>query len=155
MEIKAKSPEDYLAQVSEEKQEAMIQLREVVKKNIPEGFEEEMGYGICYVVPHSLFPAGYHCNPKDPLPFISIAAQKHFIALYHMGMYADPELLEWFTSEYTKRAKGKLDMGKACIRFKNPENIPFDLIGELMQKMSVDAWVRIYKENLEGSRKGK
>jgi hypothetical protein len=155
MQIKAKSPEDYLAQVSEDKQEAMIHLREVVRKNIPKEFHEEMSYGmIGYVVPHSLFPAGYHCDPKLPLPFVSIAAQKNFIAIYHMGMYANPKLLEWYTSEYAQRVKGKIDIGKSCTRFKKPQDIPFDLIGELMQKMSAEEWIKIYTTNID-ARKAK
>ncbi len=150
MQIKSSSPDDYIAQVSDDKREAMIALRQVINENIPEGFEECVGYGMMgYVVPHSIFPQGYHCDPKTPLPFAGMAAQKNFIAVYHMGIYSHPPLLEWFTSEYAKRVKGKLDMGKSCIRFKKPEAIPFDLIGELMQKMTVEEWITIYQDNLD------
>jgi hypothetical protein len=97
------------------------------------------------VVPHQLYPAGYHCDPKLPLPFINIAAQKNFIALYHMGIYANTQLLAWFTAEHTKRVKGKLDIGKSCIRYKKAENIPYDLIGELMQKITVKEWIEGYE----------
>ncbi len=146
MTIKANNVEEYIEQVSEDKREAMMELRKVIKNNIPKGFEECINYNmIGYVVPHKLYPAGYHCDPKLPLPFINLAAQKNFIALYHMGIYASPQLLEWFTTEHTKRVKGKLDMGKSCIRYKKAEDIPFDLIGELMQKMSVKQWIEGYE----------
>jgi hypothetical protein len=156
MQIKAKTPEDYLAQVSDDKKEALSRLREVVHKNIPKGFQEGISYGmIGYCVPHSIFPDGYHCDPKLPLPFVSIAAQKNFIAIYHMGIYSSPKLLEWFTSEHAKRVKSRLDMGKGCVRYKKPEDIPFDLIGELMQKMTVKDWVGIYQENIDNRKKQK
>jgi uncharacterized protein YdhG (YjbR/CyaY superfamily) len=146
MTIKATNVDEYLALVSENKREAMIELRKVIKKNLPKGFEECINYNmIGYVVPHKLYPAGYHCDPKLPLPFISIAAQKNFIAIYHMGIYANPQLLEWFTAEHSKRVKSKLDMGKSCIRYKKTEEIPFDLIGELIQKVSVNQWIEGYE----------
>ena len=146
MTIKANNVEEYIEQVSEDKREAIIELRKIIKNNLPKGFEECMNYNmIGYVVPHQLYPAGYHCDPKLPLPFINIAAQKNFIALYHMGIYANPQLLAWFTAEHTKRVKGKLDMGKSCIRYKKAENIPYDLIGELMQKITVKEWIEGYE----------
>lgn len=124
----------------------MNQLRAIVQAHLPKGFEETMSYGmIGYVVPHSLYAAGYHCDPKLPLPFLSIASQKNFIAVYHMGIYANPELHEWFVGEYPKHVKTKLDMGKSCIRFKNPELLPFSLIGELCEKMSVEQWIETYE----------
>jgi uncharacterized protein YdhG (YjbR/CyaY superfamily) len=146
MTIKANNVDEYIEQVSEDKREAMTELRNVIKDNIPKGFEECINYGmIGYVVPHKLYPAGYHCDPKLPLPFINLAAQKNFIALYHMGIYANPQLLAWFTSEHTKLVKGKLDMGKSCIRYKKKEQIPFDLIAELIQKVSVNQWIESYE----------
>lgn len=144
-----KTVEDYMLALPEERVAAMTKLRNTVKKNLPKGFKETMSYGMMgYVVPHSKYPAGYHCDPKLPLPFVSIASQKNFVALYHMGIYADPKLLKWFTDEYATRAKGKLDMGKSCIRFKKPDEIPFDLIGELLSKMSPDDWISLYEKNL-------
>ena len=123
-------------------------LREAIMVNIHDGFEEGISYGmICYSVPHRLYPSGYHCDPKIPLPFVSIASQKNFIAVYHMGIYALPELLDWFVSEFPKHSKSKLDMGKSCIRFKKPGDIPFDLIAELMQKITVEEWVEVYETN--------
>lgn len=148
MQIKAKNPTEYLEQIPEERQSAFQKLRQTILDNLPKGFHEEMSYGMLgYVVPHSLYPAGYHCDPKLPLPFLSIASQKNFVAVYHMGVYASPELYTWFTSEYAKRVKGKLDMGKSCIRFKKPDLIPFDLIGELVQKMSPEEWIALYEKN--------
>lgn len=147
MQSSAITPEKYISELPEGRKEVMQKLRETVKKNLPEGFEETMQYGmISYVVPHSLYPKGYHCKPADPLPFLSIASQKNHIAFYHMAVYADPGLHKWFTEEYPKHAKGKLDMGKSCIRFKNPQNIPFDLLGELTTKISVDEWIESYEK---------
>ena len=124
----------------------MTKLRSVINENRPEGFEEKMSYGmIGWVVPHVLYPAGYHCDTKLPLPFMNIASQKNFVALYHMGNYSDKNLLYWFVNEYTAQSKVKLDMGKSCIRFKKPEHIPYDLIGELVRKMSVKDWIQTYE----------
>lgn len=145
MQSKAITPDAYVAELPEERIPAFKKLRATIKKNIPKGFEETMGYGMMgYVVPHKLFPDGYHCDPTQPLPFAGLASQKNFIALYHMGIYANPKLLKWFTDEYPKHCKSKLDMGKSCIRFKKMDDIPFDLIGELMQKMTVKDWVETY-----------
>ena len=139
---------DYIKGLAEDRQVVMKKLQSLIKKNLPKGFEEEMSYGmIGYVVPHKLYPDGYHCDPKLPLPFLSIASQKNFIALYHMGMYAKPELLDWFTSEYPKHCKSKLDMGKSCVRFKKMEDIPYALLEELMKKMTVADWISIYEKN--------
>lgn len=146
MQSKALTVNDYLNEIPEERKDGFNKLRATILKNIPEGFQEGMGYGMMgYSVPHSTYPAGYHCNPKDPLPFAGLASQKNFIAFYHMGIYADPELLNWFTSEFPKHSKKKLDMGKSCIRFKKPEDIPFELIGELMQKITVPDWINTYE----------
>ena len=150
MQSKATTPEGYLSKLPAERKPAISELRNVILKNLPKGFQETIGYGmIAYVVPHSLFPAGYHCNPQQPLPFASIASQKNFIALYHMGLYVNPELLQWFIAEYQKSVPSKLDMGKSCIRFKKPEQIPFKLIGELFKKMSVKDWISLYEQHLK------
>lgn len=146
----ATTPLEYLATLPEDRQSAMLQLRETILNNLPKGFSEGMGYGmLCYAVPHSRYPAGYHCDPKQPLPFVSLASQKNFIALYHMGLYAMPPLLNWFQEEYPKHSKAKLDMGKSCIRFKKPEQIPFSLIGELMKKISPDEWIEVYEREFK------
>jgi uncharacterized protein YdhG (YjbR/CyaY superfamily) len=150
MNLQATSVTDYLSKVPEERQEAFNKLRDTIIANLPDGFSEELSYGmIGYVVPKSTYPAGYHCDPKLPLPFLSIANQKNFIAVYHMGIYANPELMEWFVAEYPKHVKTKLDMGKSCIRFKKMETIPFELIGELVSKMSMEQWVEIYETNVK------
>ena len=150
MQSKAATPVEYIAELPEDRKEVMQNLREIILKNLPKGFEEIMQYGmISYVVPHSKYPAGYHCKPADPLPFLSIASQKNHFAFYHMGIYSDPELLKWFTEEYPKHANGKLDMGKSCIRFKNPKNIPFDLLGQLTTKITVDDWIETYERVLK------
>ena len=150
--MKAKNPEEYIAQLPEERILPFNKLRKTILENISKGFEEQMSYGmIGYVVPKSTYPAGYHCNRALPLPFVNIASQKNFIALYHMGIYANPALLDWFVSEYPKHCKRKLDMGKSCIRFKKASAIPFELIAELMQKMSVQEWIGLYEKNIQSS----
>lgn len=150
MQSKATTVEQYLAELPADRQKAMNELRKVIKKNLPKGFKEGMGYGnMGYVVPHSKYPAGYHCDPKQPLPFMGFASQKNFIAVYHMGVYADPKLYKWFVEEYAKTGIGKLDMGKSCIRFKNPEKIPYKLIGELASKITPDEWIEMYEKNLK------
>ena len=147
MQSKAATVQEYIDSLPEDRKKAMTELRKVILKNLPKGFKECMSYGmIGYVVPHSLYPDGYHCDPKLPLPFIGIASQKHFIAVYHMGIYASKELLIWYTKEYAKLSKTKLDMGKSCMRFKKPEQIPFKLIGELVAKMSPKDWINIYEK---------
>lgn len=150
MKIIAESPDHYLTQLPEERQGPVQKLRTTVLDNLPEGFVETMSYGMLgYVVPHSTYPAGYHCDPKLPLPFLSLASQKNFVALYHMGIYAKPELMEWFVAEYPKHCKRKLDMGKSCIRFKKMEEIPYALIAELVRKMTVEEWISIYEKNFK------
>lgn len=139
---------DYINGLAPERKEVIQKLQSVIKKNLPKGFEEQMSYGMLgYVVPHKIYPSGYHCDPKLPLPFLSVASQKNFVALYHMGVYAVPDLYNWFVAEYPKHCKSKLDMGKSCIRFKKMEDIPFELIAELVRKMSVQDWISCYEKN--------
>ena len=146
MQYKADSPDDYISQIPEERKEVMKKLRKVIQDNLPSGFEEGMNYNmIGYYVPHSVYPNGYHCDTSLPLPFMNIASQKNFIAVYHMGMYAKKELLDWFTTEYPKHCKYKLDMGKSCVRFKKIEDIPYDLIGQLTTKMTSEEWIQVYE----------
>ena len=147
MQSKATTPEQYLSELPEDRKVAMLKLRNAIKENLPQGFEEVISYGMLgYVVPHSIYPSGYHCDPKLPLPFINLASQKNFIALYHMGIYANKNLESWFVSEYPKHVKTKLDMGKSCIRFKKMDDIPFDFIGELAAKVSVEDWISNYEK---------
>lgn len=148
MQIKASSPAEYIAQIPPDRIPYFKKLRTLILENIPKGFKEQMSYGmIGYVVPKSIYPKGYHCNPSLPLPFTNIASQKKFIALYHSGIYANKELLNWFVAEYPKHCKRKLDMGKSCIRFKKANEIPFELIAELMRKMTVKEWIELYEKN--------
>ena len=150
MHIPAADVNDYFQNLPPERQDAMLRLRSVIQESIPDGFEECLSYKMPgWVVPLSLYPSGYHCKPAEPLPFVSIASQKNFVALYHMGIYADPDLLEWFRAEYAKRVPTKLDMGKSCIRFKKPDQIPYDLIAELMAKITPEQWVASYEANVK------
>jgi hypothetical protein len=146
----AATADDYVATLPDDRREAIEKLRKVIKKNIPKGFSETMQYGMMgWVVPHTKYPAGYHCDPKQALPFAGLASQKNAISFYHMGIYSMPELLDWFTKEYPKHCKTKLDMGKSCVRFKKPEQIPYELIGELMKKVTPDQWIEVYEKNLK------
>jgi len=143
--------EEYIANIPEERVEPFMKLREAIADNMPDGLVECISYNmIGYVVPHSIYPDGYHCDTKLPLPFISIANQKGFIALYHMGLYADKDLHDWFTGEYPKHSKYKLDMGKSCIRFKKVDHIPYELVSELIKKMTVSDWIELYEKNVKG-----
>ena len=146
MTSNASTPEEYINELPEERKEVISKLRDAINKNLPKGFEEGMGYGmLSYHIPHSIYPDGYHCTPELPLPFMNLASQKNFVAVYHMGMYAKKEILNLFTSEYPKHCKRKLDMGKSCVRFKRIDDIPYKLIGELAAKMTSEEWIDIYE----------
>ncbi len=150
MTIEPKTVEEYLSKLPADRVEAVTRLRQTLRDNLPKGFEEGINYKmIGYYVPHSIYPAGYHCDPKLPLPFINIASQKNFVALYHSGLYADKTLLDWFVAEYPKHVKTKLDMGKSCLRFKKMESIPYGLIAELCQKMTAEDWIALYEKNIK------
>lgn len=149
MQSSAKSPNQYLDELPEDRKPAMNKLRDLILANLPNGFEEQMSYGMLgYVVPKSIYPAGYHCTPELPLPFINLASQKNFIAFYHMALYGNKPLHDWFTAEYEKTG-WKLDMGKACVRFKNLQKIPFELIGELCRKVSLEDYIKYYEQNFK------
>lgn len=153
MRIEASNPDDYIRQIPEERRESFVALRQTILKSLPSGFEETMSYGmIGYVVPHSLYPAGYHCSPELPLPFISIANQKNFIGFYHMGLYASPELMDWFLASYDALNLRKLDMGKSCIRFKKWNEIPMDLLGQLVERVSPEDWIATYEAAFKRSK---
>lgn len=146
MQSKAITVDEYIKELPEDRKEVIEKIRKVILDNLPKGFEETISYGMLgYVVPHSIYPKGYHCNTNLPLPFINIASQKNFIALYHMGIYAEPVLLDWFVSEFPKHSKSKLDMGKSCIRFKKMDDIPYELIGQLASKMTTEDWINKYE----------
>ena len=150
MTIKARTIAEYVKQIPEDRQQAFEKLLSILRENLPPGFEECLSYGMpAFSVPHSLYPKGYHVSPKVALPFISIASQKNFIAFYHMGLYATPELNSWWQEEYPKYSKRKLDMGKSCVRFKKMDDIPFELIQELAQKVSPQEWIATYEKQLK------
>ncbi len=150
MEIKAANTEAYIEKIPEERQDAFKKLVETIRENIPPGFTEMMQYNMPgWSISLKDYPAGYHCTPNTPLPFLNVASQKNFIALYHMGIYMNTKILDWFTAEYPKHSKRKLDMGKSCIRFKKPEDIPFELIGELMTKITPEDYIAVYEQNLK------
>lgn len=154
MKVEAKSVQEYISNIAEEKKVSFEQLLKTIQQNLPNGFETGMSYGMVgFYVPHELYPKGYHCDAKLPLPFAAIAAQKNFIALYHMGIYADENLLQWFQSNYSKHVSSKLDMGKSCIRFKKNNEIPFALIAELFQKMQVNDWIKLYENTFTKNKK--
>ncbi|MDF2543794.1 MAG: hypothetical protein K0S47_3512 [Herbinix sp.] len=145
MTYEANNPEEYIEQLPIDRKEPFRRLRNLIKENLPLGFEETMSYGmVSFVVPHSIYAPGYHVNPKEPIPFISIASQKNFIAFYHMGIYSMPDLLSWFQDEYPKYSSGKLDMGKSCIRFKNMEKIPYELLARLCSKITLEEYLQKY-----------
>ncbi len=150
MKIKATTVAEYYDNIPEERKAAMNKLRQTINNSLPKGFEETLSYGMPgWVVPHSTYPDGYHCKPEEPLPFMSIASQKNFIGLYHMGMYATPDLYNWFVSEYPKHCNRKLDMGKSCVRLKKMEEIPHELFAELCTKMTLEEWVGIYERQFK------
>ncbi len=150
MQSTATKPQEYIDSLPEDRKEVMSKLRETILQNLPDGFEECMNYGMLgYIVPHSRYPDGYHCDTSKPLPFMNVASQKNSINFYHMGIYSDPELLTWFKAEYSKHVSTKLDMGKSCIRFKNISKIPMQLLGELVSKMNVDQWIERYESALK------
>ncbi len=142
--------EEILENIPEDRKEAFHKLHQTIVAHLPAGIEAGISYGgLGYVIPHSLYPAGYHCKPSEPLPFAGLASQKNSINFYHMGIYADPALLDWFVAEYPKHSAQKLDMGKSCIRFKKLDQIPYALIGELMQKMTAQQWIDLYETMLK------
>jgi hypothetical protein len=150
MQSKATTPEQYLAELPEDRRIVMEKIRNIASKKLPKGFKEVMSYGMLgYVVPHEIYPNGYHCTPELPLPFFNIASQKNSINIYHMALYGDKELYNWFVSEYPKHCKSKLDMGKSCVRFKKINDIPFELIGELLSKVTLEDWIKMYEKMLK------
>ena len=150
MKYEANSPDEYIAQLPQERKVVIEKLRGIISKNLPDGFEEQLSYGMLgYVVPHSLYEPGYHVKPELPLPFIHLASQKGYIALYHSGIYADPSLMNWFKNEYPIHCKRKLDIGKSCVRFKSMGDIPYELIAELCTKMTATEWISLYVKNIK------
>ncbi len=150
MQFEADTVDGYIAALPEDRQTPIKKLRTAIKTNLPDGFEEQLAYGmIGYVVPLSRYPQGYHVKEGEPLPFLSLASQKNYIALYHMGLYADPALEPWFAKAYADQVPTRLDMGKSCIRLKNPDHIPYDLIGKLCQKITVEQFIQAYEKAIK------
>ena len=141
---------EYIDALPEDRKGGFLKLRQTILENLPEGFEECINYGMLgYVVPHTLYPKGYHFDTALPLPFMNLANQKNFIAFYHMGIYADETVKNTFVAAYEQQFKRKLDMGKSCMRFKKEEHIPYDLIGKLVKQISVNEWIERYEKNLQ------
>lgn len=146
MRSEAKTITEYIESLGPERKEVIQELHQTIKSHLPKGFEPEMNYGmIGYVVPHSLYPSGYHCDPVMPLPFMNVASQKNFVVVYNMGLSADKGLLDWFEKEWPKHTSMKLDMGKSCIRMKKLDDVPYNLIGQLCTKKTVQDWIDIYE----------
>ncbi|MCB0826825.1 MAG: DUF1801 domain-containing protein [Armatimonadetes bacterium] len=155
MASKYASVQDYLDSLPEDRRVAIEAVREVILRNLPKGFEEGIQYNmIGYYVPHSIYPDGYHCDPKEPVPFISLASQKSHMAVYMFCIYASEELTNWFIEEYKKSGK-KMDMGKSCVRFKKLENLPLELVGEAVGKISLEEFVAMYEEQIPPSKRKK
>lgn len=142
--------ETVLNQWPEERRVPMRKLIEVTSSNLPDGFEmAAFEKGIHYLVPKSIYPSGYHADPQKPLPFITYLSQSKYIGVYHMGLYAFPELAEWFRKAYSEHAKYKLDMGKSCIRLKRMDDIPFSVFEELFTKITPQQWIEKYEASIK------
>ncbi len=156
MQSKAKTVKEYLASLPPERREALEAVRQVILKNLDKGFEEGMQYGmIGYYVPHSVFPPGYHCDPKQPLPYAGMASQKNHMSLYLMCVYGHDgsnPTTKWFQDAWKKTGK-KLDMGKACVRFKKIDDVALDVVGEAIRRMPVSKFVKFYEEALLANNK--
>jgi hypothetical protein len=150
MQSSAKTVDEYIGSLPDDRKAAMSAIRDVVNKNLPKGFKECMATGmINWVVAHETYPAGYHCDPKMPLGFMGLASQKQAISLYSMCLYGEATELDWFKEEWPKHTSRKLDMGKSCIRFKKMDEIPLELIGKLASRITPDQWIEIYEKALK------
>ena len=150
MQSKAATVEQYLKELPAERRQAINEVRAVILKNLDKNYEEGMQYGmIGYFVPHKLYPAGYHCDPKQPLPFACLASQKNYMSLYMMSEYRPGD--DWFKKAWEKTGK-KLDMGKSCIRFKRVEDLALNVIGEAIRRMPAKKWIEVYESFIKGSR---
>ncbi len=155
MTITAKNVAEYIEQIPDNQKELFLSILNIIRKNIPQGFEECINYKMpSWVVPHSLYGSGYHCDPKLPLPFLAVGIQKNSVNLYHMGIYADTELYNWFINEYDNLDLKKLDIGKSCMRFKKIEEFPKNLVGDLIQKTNPTDWINIYEKAFKNPKKG-
>ena len=149
MQSKSKSVKEYLAELPPERRAAIQTVREVILKNLPKGYEEVMQYGmIGYVVPHRIYPAGYHCDPKLPLPFAALASQKNHMAVYFIHIYLHKEAESWFRQTYKASGK-KLNMGKSCVRFEKLEDLPLEVIGKAVAKVPVKNYIELYEKAIK------
>ncbi|MFG0318770.1 MAG: DUF1801 domain-containing protein [Planctomycetota bacterium JB042] len=147
--------QEYLASLPDDRRRALKAIRAVIRKNLDQGYEEGIQYGmIGYYVPHRVYPDGYHCDPKQPLPFAGLASQKNHMAIYLMGIYGSEEHERWFREAWTKSGK-RLDMGKACIRFKKLEDVPLDVVGEVVRRIPAKAYIESYEANVKTARRSK
>lgn len=152
---KAETVKDYLAELPDDRRKAIEAVRKVIRKNLPKGYKEGIQYGmIGYFVPHSVYPPGYHCDPKQPLPFASLASQKNHMSIYLCSIYSDPKEVDWFVKAWTGAGR-KLDMGKGCVRFKKIEDVPLDVVGEAIARMPVEKFVAQYEAVLGATAKRK
>jgi uncharacterized protein YdhG (YjbR/CyaY superfamily) len=152
MQSTATTVDQYIADLPDKRRDAFTKLFSIIRQNIDPKFTEAVGYGMPgWDISKTVYPPGYHVNPALPVPFLGVASQKHYIALYHLGLYADQDLLKWFVDEYEKTGE-KLDMGKSCIRFKKMDKIPYQLIGELVSRMTLDEYLTLYIANIPSNK---
>jgi uncharacterized protein YdhG (YjbR/CyaY superfamily) len=155
MQSKSKNVEEYMAALPEDRREAMAAIREVILKNLPKGYEEGMQWGMpSYFVPLSAYPAGYNCQPDQPLPFVGLASQKNHMAFYGFCIYMDEELKNRFVEDWKKTGK-KLDMGKSCVRFKKLEDVPLQVIGDAVKRVPMKKYIKQYEKLLQQTSAGK
>jgi hypothetical protein len=156
MQSKAKTVEEYLRSLPEDRRKAIEAVREVILENLDHEYEEGMQYGmIGYCVPHRVYPAGYHADPKQGLPFVALASQKNHMSVYLMGLYTggDTALVRWFREAWAKSGKKKLDMGKSCVRFKKLDDLPLDVIGEAIRRVPARAYIELYEKARRDSKR--
>lgn len=152
MQSKAATVEDYLKELPEERRAAIARVRQTIRRHLPKGIQEGMQYGmIGYFVPHKVYPAGYHCDPKQPLPFAALASQKNHMSIYLCSLYQKPEEEQWVREQFASRGK-KLDMGKSCIRFRKIEDLPLEVIGEAISRHSAAEFIAQYEAQLAAPR---
>jgi len=154
MQSTATTVEQYLSELTEDRRKALDAVRQVVLKNLDKDFEEGMQYGmIGYYVPHRVYPAGYHCDPKQPLPFAALASQKNYMSLYLMCVYGDTDHSKWFREAWAKTGR-KLDMGKACVRFKKLEDLALDVIAEAIKRVPARKYIEFCEAAIKPMSKG-
>lgn len=150
MPSKQTTVKQYLSELHPDRRDTIEAVRAVILKNLPAGYEEGIQYGmIGYYVPHRVYPSGYHCDPRQPLPFAALASQKNYMSLYLMCVYGNPEHEAWFKAAWTKTGK-KLDMGKSCVRFKRLEDVPLDVVGAMIKRVPSKKFIAYYEDTIEG-----